>query len=118
MIAGGLRNPSEGEMRRIEWLGVLLVLAACTQGGARHWTKAGVTQETTDHDYAECESQAREATRREAGIDADILATRGHDWQRTGTLGRQEANMAEQRRVSAANIISQCMAAKGYLRSG
>ena len=91
-------------MRRIGLLAAVLLLTACTPGATR-WTKAGATQDTTDHDYAECASEAREATR-------------GNDWQRTGTLRLQEDTMAHSRRVRAADVIAHCMGAKGYLRTG
>jgi hypothetical protein len=104
-------------MGRIAIVALLVALGACTFGGTR-WTKAGVSQDTVDGDYDSCTSEARQATRRDAGIDADILATRGRDWQRTGTLRLKQDSMAENRRVRAEDVIDRCMREKGYEPAG
>jgi len=94
---------------------LLLLLAACTNDAAR-WSKAGVDEDRVSADLEGCRSEARAATRRDAQIDADILASRGGDWQRAGTLGVQQQQMAASRRVNTDSIIARCMAEKGYRR--
>jgi hypothetical protein len=91
----------------------LLALAACAGGEAR-WTKSGTDANATYADYEECRSASRAATQRDAGIDADILATRGLDWQNTGTLNLHEDEMAWSTGKRAQHIIATCMTAKGY----
>jgi hypothetical protein len=95
---------------------VLLLLAGCS-GGSREWTKAGVSADEAEAEYSDCEGQARSATQRDAAIDADILASRGTDWQRTGTLGLKRDDMANANRGQAQRIIGRCMTAKGYMPS-
>jgi hypothetical protein len=92
---------------------VSLALAGCASGGDK-WTKPGVAPETVEDELSDCESQARSATQRDAGIDADILASRGQDWQRAGTLALKRDDMANSSRARSRQIIARCMAAKGY----
>jgi hypothetical protein len=89
----------------------MLLLAAC--GGAR-WTKSGISPGAASADLDDCESQARAATRRDTQIDADIMASRGTDWQRTGTLGIKRDDMAMSTGAHFEDVVGRCMSAKGY----
>jgi hypothetical protein len=100
-------------MKRICAATAMLLLAGCG-GSSDRWTKPGVSTDAVEADYADCESQARSATRRDENIDADILASRGTDWQRTGTLGMKRDDMANANRGQAQQIIGRCMTARGY----
>jgi hypothetical protein len=100
-------------MKRVGVVMAMLVLAGCG-GGAGGWSKAGISPETAEADFADCQSQARAATRRDDAIDADIMASRGQDWQRAGTLSIKRDDMAMSTRGWAEQIIGRCMAAKGY----
>ena len=92
---------------------MLLALAACA-GGEANWAKPGADADKTSADYEDCRTQARAATQRDAAIDADILATRGQDWQNGGTLTMHQDAMAHSTGKRAQNIIAACMSAKGY----
>jgi hypothetical protein len=92
---------------------MMLVLAACGSGRSS-WTKPGGSPAAAEADLSGCEGQARDATQRDAGIDADILASRGQDWQHTGTLAIKRDDMTASNRDYARQIIGRCMAAKGY----
>jgi hypothetical protein len=91
---------------------LVLLLAGC--GGSGGWTKPGVSPDTAEADFSDCESQARSATQRDAAIDADIMASRGQDWQRAGTLEIKREDMANSNRERARQIVARCMAGKGY----
>ncbi|HTS90842.1 MAG TPA: hypothetical protein VMG55_02475 [Stellaceae bacterium] len=99
-------------MKRALPLFLLMGLAACS--GSGQWSKSGVSPETARADLDACESEARTATRRDQNIDADIMATRSQDWQRSGTLGlkRDTLNMQNQNRTG--DMVGICMRAKGY----
>jgi hypothetical protein len=99
-------------MKQVGVVVAILVLASC--GGTGGWSKTGISRETAEADFADCQSQARAATRRDDGIDADIMASRGQDWQRAGTLAIKRDDMAMSTRGWGEQIIGQCMAAKGY----
>jgi hypothetical protein len=90
------------------------VLVGCAGDGGDRWTKPGATPDTAETELSDCESEARRATQRDAGIDADILASRGQDWQRSGALGVKRDDMANSSRGRSRQIIARCMAAKGY----
>jgi hypothetical protein len=90
-----------------------LALAGCANGGDR-WAKPGVSPDTAETEFSDCESEARSATQRDAGIDADILASRGQDWQHSGTLAVKRDDMTDSNRTRTRQIIARCMTAKGY----
>src|SRR5436309_337276 len=90
-----------------------LLLAGCADD-SNAWTKPGATENAVSADLGECRGEARALTRRDAGIDADIMATRSTDWQRTGTLGLKRDEMAQHGSNAAQAIVARCMAAKGY----
>ena len=100
-------------MPRPHLLVLALALIACA--GPR-WTKPGVDAETARADFSECQGQARDATRRDTDIDADILASRGQDWSNQGTLGVHQAVMAAGPAGRADAILDGCMSSKGYSR--
>lgn len=93
-----------------------LLLAACA-GGSGQWTKPGAAGETVSADLDDCRNEAREATRRDDNIDADILASRGNDWQRGGMLGVQRNAMASEKSGHSDSLIDACMSLKGYQQS-
>ena len=90
-----------------------LLLAGCA-ADATAWTKPGATEDAIAEALDECRGQSRAALQRDAGIDADIMATRSTDWQHTGTLGIKRDEMAEHQRGNAQALIARCMSAKGY----
>jgi uncharacterized protein YceK len=101
-------------MKRVSIALVCLVLAGCAGSASDKWSKPGIKAETADSDLSDCQDQARSATRRDAGIDADITATLGQDWQRGGVLGMKRDDMASSNRALGQQIVARCMAAKGY----
>jgi hypothetical protein len=89
-----------------------LLIAGCADSG--NWTKPGATKEVLAADLEACRSEAREATRRDDAINADILASRGNDWQRAGMLSVQQDSMASEKSKHGASVVAGCMSAKGY----
>lgn len=86
-------------------------LAACA-GGA--WTKDGTNPQVAAEDLADCNSLAQQATSRDSNIDADILATRGHDWRQTQVTSFQRDSDAAGSQAVTTDVVSRCMIAKGY----
>ncbi|HXQ51330.1 MAG TPA: hypothetical protein VN802_09580 [Stellaceae bacterium] len=93
-------------------LAITLALGACA--GGQRWSKAGVTADTAASDVADCRSLAYQATRRDSQIDSDILASRGHDWSNSGTLGVHQAVNSASTSERADEMVQSCMQAKGY----
>lgn len=99
-------------MDRMLALAAALCLAGCA--GAPQWTKQGVSPQVAASDYAGCRSEAQAATRRDADIQADIMASRGRDWSQTQTLGTRQALYANESRRQTDDLVKSCMIAKGY----
>jgi hypothetical protein len=100
-------------MRQAGIVLVLLALAACADDAAR-WTKPGASPAMASTELDRCQREARDTTRHEDQINADILASRGSDWQRNGTLSVQEADLAASSRGQGNRALAACMTAKGY----
>jgi hypothetical protein len=102
-------------MRSISGLALLLALAGCV--GAGGWNKPGVRPEKAAQDYADCRHTAELAQIRDSNIDADILATRGQDWERLGVLSTKRNDFADSNSARSGDLVQRCMLAKGYGRS-
>jgi len=89
-----------------------LILAACSS--KPQWVKPGTGSDVASEDLEECRAYANAASREDAAIDQDILATRGADWQRNNTLQAKKSTFALQDKGHARDIIASCMSAKGY----
>ena len=89
-----------------------LILAACSS--KPQWVKPGTGSDVVSNDLAECQAYASAASRQEAAIDQDILATRGTDWQRSNTLQAKKSTFALHDKGHTRDIIASCMSAKGY----
>jgi hypothetical protein len=88
-------------------------LAACAGGGG--WQKEGATSAQRSQDLAECQSEARSVLQRDTAIDADILASRSYDWQRSNTLATRQESMRASNRGRSEEIVGRCMSGKGYV---
>jgi hypothetical protein len=103
-------------MRTVRGAALLLVLAlpllaAC---GTSRWTKAGTTKDAIGADLADCRAQGQALVARDAGIDEDIMASRGLDWHNTDTLQLKETTETANDREREQHFVEDCMRAKGY----
>ena len=65
-----------------------LLLAVCTAAPTEvRWVKTGADDKTIARELQDCNAQADAALATERGINQDINATLGGNWQRSGTLG-------------------------------
>jgi hypothetical protein len=92
-------------------IAVCLVLAACA---GPQWTKPGVSAGTAATDYADCSAQAQQADRRDSNIEADILASRGRDWEQHGTLDTHQQVYAAEAQNRTGDVLGACMRLRGY----
>ena len=99
-------------MKLLRGSALLLALAACSTTGG--WTKPGVAPEKAARDFAECRHVAELANRRDSNIDADIMATRGQDWERIGLLEQKRDEDANSSAPRTGSIVDRCMTGKGY----
>jgi hypothetical protein len=82
------------------------------------WVKAGADDPTTQHEIDDCRAQANVALARQQGINQDISATLGRNWQMSQTTGLQDQNMRGQAAADAGQAFNSCMRAKGFKKQG
>jgi hypothetical protein len=95
-----------------------LLLAVCTQMAGVRWVKTGTDDQTISRELSDCNAQATVALAKEQGINADINATLGRNWQLGGTQGIAAQSMREQAASRADQVLNNCMRAKGFTREG
>jgi hypothetical protein len=95
-----------------------LSLAVCTSTTEVRWVKTGADDQTITRELRDCNAQATAALASEQGINADINATLGRNWQLGGTQGIQTQTMREQAAGYADQVLNNCMRAKGFTKEG
>ena len=98
---------------------ICLLLAACAgTTTTTRWVKTGSDDEAISRELRDCNAQANAALATERGINQDINATLGRNWQMGGTLGIENQSMNRQSAAFADQILNNCMRAKGFTREG
>jgi len=94
-----------------------LWLSVCTgQPTTIEWIKAGADDQTIARELSDCNAQASATLANEQGINADINATLGRNWQLGGTAGLEAQTMRQQASGYADQILNNCMRAKGFTK--
>ena len=100
-------------------LGCLLLTECAGQGPtATNWVRAGADDQTIARELADCNAQANAALATEQGINADINATLGRNWQLGGTQTIEAQSMRRQAAGQADQVLNNCMRAKGFTKEG
>ena len=92
---------------------LVLGLAGCA-GREGDWQRPGTSDGTRSKDYAYCRSEAKDLTGPALGIDQDITASRGADWERTGQYASRTEQTTGADAHAFADALGQCMQEKGY----
>ena len=97
-----------------------LLLSACAgqTPTATNWVKSGADDQTITRELTDCNVQANAALANEQGINADINATLGRNWQLGGTQGIETQALREQATGYADQVLNNCMRAKGFTKEG
>jgi hypothetical protein len=97
-----------------------LLLTACTGETTTtiSWVKRGADESTIARELRDCNAQANAALASEQGINADINATLGRNWQLGGTQAIEAQSMRRQASSYADQVLNNCMQAKGFTRQG
>jgi predicted small secreted protein len=98
----------------ILWL-VAVLLAGCSNTGA--WTKPGAGPADIAAALQQCRTAADRAVGPEEGINEDIEATRGTDWERSQIGSVARAELGAETRGRADRIVASCMHAHGFVRA-
>jgi hypothetical protein len=97
---------------------LLLTVCAGQTPTATNWVKTGADDQTTARELADCNAQANAALANERGINADINATLGRNWQLGGTESIESQSMRQQASGYADQVLNNCMRAKGFSKEG
>ena len=102
-----------------------LSLAGCytvTGGGDNaprgEWAKPDTDGAKTARDLSACQIDARRTGGTDARIDQDIAASRGEDWQRSGSYSANLAQLRDSNAARERQYVAACMKAKGYIQPG
>jgi hypothetical protein len=98
---------------------ICLLLSVCaaptTEVG---WVKANTDDATVSRELQDCRAKASAALASERGINQDINATLGGNWQFSGTAPIEEQSMRAQATGYADQVLNDCMRAKGFTKEG
>jgi hypothetical protein len=107
-----------GSLRRAAVLGCLLLGTCTADTTTTRWVKTGADDQTISRELRDCNAQADAALASERGINSDINATLGRNWQLSGTQGLETHSLGEQASGYADQILNNCMRAKGFAKEG
>jgi hypothetical protein len=97
---------------------LLLTVCAGQTPTATNWIKTGADDQTIARELGDCNAQANAALANEQGINADINATLGRNWQLGGTQTIEAQAMRRQAASYADQVLNNCMRAKGFTKEG
>jgi hypothetical protein len=97
-----------------------LLLAVCAAPATTEvrWVKVGADDATISRELRDCNAQANAAQATEHGINQDINATLGGNWQFSGTSAIEQQSMRAQTAAYADQVLNSCMRAKGFTKQG
>ena len=81
------------------------------------WVKTGANDEAISRELRDCNAQANAALANERGINQDINATLGGNWQFSGTSAIENQSMRAQATGYADRVLNNCMLAKGFSKA-
>ncbi len=97
-------------------LGCLLLTVCAQPSTTTRWVKTGSDEATTAREVEACRAQANAALGTQLGINEDITATLGGNWQRSSTLGIETGNLNRSAAGAADHAFESCMLAKGFVK--
>jgi hypothetical protein len=95
----------------------LLAAACAASAPGSGWIKAGADEPMTAHQAGDCRAQANAAFANQRGINQDISATLGANWQLAHTTGVVDQSMRDQAVDYAQQVFDSCMRAKGFKKA-
>ena len=95
---------------------ICLTLSACFQGTGGEWFKQGVESNVTARDLIQCQRDARLVAGEEGKIDQDIIASRGADWQASGSYAANTSQLGQSSEKRRNEMVGRCMHNKGYIQ--
>jgi hypothetical protein len=108
-VGAGVRNAAA--------VAACLLLTVCASPPATtttNWIRTGADDATVSREVADCRAQANAAVRNQQGINQDISATLGRNWQMSQTTGIEDQSMRQDAAAAATQTFNSCMRAKGF----
>jgi hypothetical protein len=96
--------------------GCLMLTVCAAPATTTRWVKTGSDDATTAREVQACRAQADAAAATQEGINEDITATLGGNWQRSSTLGIETASLNRSAAGAADRAFDNCMLAKGFVK--
>jgi hypothetical protein len=93
---------------------VLLAVCAGPATTEVRWVKTGADDAAVERELSDCNAQANAALASERGINEDINATLGGNWQFSGTSAIEHQSLNAQAEGYADQVLNNCMRAKGF----
>ena len=103
-------------LRAAAVLGCLVLTVCAAPTTTTRWVKTGADDATTAREVQACRAQADAALNTQMGINQDITATLGGNWQRSSTLGIQSESLNRSAAGAADQTFNSCMLAKGFVK--
>ena len=97
-------------------LGCFLLTACAAPPPPARWVKTGSDEATTAREVQACRAQANAVLGTQIGINEDITATLGGNWQRSSTLGIESGSLNRSAAGAADRTFENCMLAKGFVK--
>jgi hypothetical protein len=98
------------------FLGCLLLTVCAAPETTTRWVKTGSDEATTAREVQACRAQANAVLGTQIGINEDITATLGGNWQRSSTMGIESASLNRSAAGAADRAFENCMLAKGFVK--
>jgi hypothetical protein len=115
MIVRFFGRDTDLAMRNTAAVAACLLLAVCAGPPATtNWVKTGADDAAVSREIADCQAQANKALARQQGINQDISASLGRNWQLSQTTGIQDQSMQQDAAATADQVFNGCMRAKGF----
>jgi hypothetical protein len=93
------------------------LLTVCAQPATTtRWVKTGSDGATTAREVQACRAQADAVLGTQMGINEDITATLGGNWQRSSTMGIESGSLNRSAAGAANRAFESCMLAKGFVK--
>ena len=102
--------------RAAAFLACVLLTACAAPPPPARWVKTGSDQATTAREVQACRAQANAVLGTQIGINEDITATLGGNWQRSSTMGIESASLNRSAAGAADRAFENCMLAKGFVK--
>jgi hypothetical protein len=119
MIASTFDRHCEPALRTALSLALCVLLTVCAApSGEVKWVKSGTDDRTMQRELNDCVAQANAAMSHQSGINQDINATLGRNWQLSQTTSIVDQNMVRQTTALGDQVLNNCMRNKGFVKQG